>query len=212
MRILIADDHVVVADGLRHIIEAEADMNVVGCAHDGTEAVQMALDKRPDVALLDHAMPLMNGTEAAGIIRERRPETQVVILSMHSDPMHVHRALQAGAAGYVVKRSAGREVVDAIRAAAAGRRYLSQPLVDSVIDHFISKTSAASPVDRLSARERQVLQMLAEGRAVVEIAERLSLSPKTVETYRSRIMEKLDLHDLPSLVRFAIKHGLSAME
>jgi len=129
---------------------------------------------------------------------------------MYSDPIHVCRALQAGASGYVAKKSLGKELVDAIRAVHDGRRYLSRPLVDSMIDRLISKSE--DPSERLSARERQVLQLLAEGRSMADIAITLSLSPKTVETYRARMMDKLDIHDLAGLVRFAIQHGIATLE
>jgi DNA-binding NarL/FixJ family response regulator len=134
------------------------------------------------------------------------------MLSMYSDAVHVMRALQAGATGYVIKRSAAKEVVDAIRSVHAGRRYLSKQLSDSVIDQVLNKTAATDPLQRLSARERQVLQMLAEGHASADIASVLSLSPKTVETYRTRLMEKLDIHDFAALVKFAIQNGITALE
>jgi DNA-binding NarL/FixJ family response regulator len=161
---------------------------------------------------MDHAMPLLNGAEATHLIRERCPETHVIILSMYSDQVHVLRALQAGAAGYVVKKSAAKEVVDAIRTVHLGGRYLSKELADSVIDQVVHKAGLEDRLQRLSSRERQVLQMLAEGHAVPDIATTLSLSPKTVETYRARMMEKLDIHDLATLVKFAIQHGITTLE
>jgi two-component system, NarL family, response regulator NreC len=212
IRVLIADDHGVVAEGLRHLIEAQQDMEVIACVHDGREAVRWTVEADPDVVLMDIAMPELNGTEAMRIISERRPETRVVMLSMYSDPIHVCRALQAGAMGYVVKKSAAKEVVDAIRAAHAGRRYLSGRLADGLIGQFASGMGPEDPLQRLSSRERQVLQMLVEGRSVAEIAVTLSLSPKTVETYRARMMNKLDIHDLLSLVKFAIQHGIASLE
>ncbi|HXN16150.1 MAG TPA: response regulator transcription factor [Usitatibacter sp.] len=211
IRILIADDHGVVAEGLRSLIQAQADMEVVACVADGREAVRCSIEASPDIVLMDIAMPELNGTEATNIIRERLPDTRVVMLSMYSDPVHVCRALQAGASGYVVKKSAAKEVVDAIRAVHGGQRYLSKPLVTSVIDQFVSKTTS-DPLDRLSSRERQVLQMLAEGSSVAGIAIKLSLSPKTVETYRARLMDKLGIHDFASLIKFAIQQGLASFE
>jgi len=157
-------------------------------------------------------MPILNGAEATHLIRERCPETHVIILSMYSNQVHVLRALQAGATGYVVKKSAAKEVVDAIRAVHMGERYLSKELADGVIDQAVHKTASGDPLERLSSRERQVLQMLAEGHAVADIAVTLSLSPKTVETYRARMMEKLDIHDFATLVRFAIQHGITSLE
>jgi len=212
IKVLIADDHGVVAEGLRFVVEAQADMEVTACVQDSREAVRLSIDTHPDVVLIDHAMPLLNGTEATHLIRERCPETHIIILSMYSNRVHVLRALQAGATGYVVKKSAAKEVVDAIRAVHKGERYLSKELADSVIDEAVHKTASGDPLERLSSRERQVLQMLAEGHAVAHIAATLSLSPKTVETYRARMMEKLDIHDFATLVRFAIQHGITPLE
>ena len=212
IRVLIADDHGVVAEGLRFVVEAQADMEVIACVQDSREAVRRSIESGPDVVLIDHAMPVLNGTEAAGLIRERRPETHVIILSMYSNRVHVLRALQAGATGYVVKKSAAKEVVDAIRTVHKGGRYLSRELADSVIDQAVQRTASADPLERLSSRERQVLQMLAEGHAIADIATTLSLSPKTVETYRARMMEKLEIHDFATLVKFAIQQGITPLE
>jgi DNA-binding NarL/FixJ family response regulator len=212
IRILIADDHGVVAEGLRHLVSAQPDMEVIGLAENGREVVRAALDSAPDVVLMDHAMPLLNGTEATRLIRERSPATRVIMLSMYSDAVHVYRALQAGATGYIVKKSVAKEVVDAINAVYRGGRYLSKQLADIVIDHVVHKSAPDDPLDRLSSRERQVLQLLAEGHSVAEIAATLSLSPKTVETYRARMMEKLSIFELANLVRFAIQQGVTALE
>jgi len=212
IRVLIADDHAVVAEGLRYLIEAQPDMEVVAIVHDGRDAVRWTIKAEPDIVLMDNGMPELNGTEATHLIEQRCPRTRVIMLSMYSDPVHVCRALQAGAGGYVVKKSAAKEVVEAIRAVHAGRRYLGQPLVDSVIDQFVSKTAVDDPLGRLSSRERQVLQMLAEGRSVGEIAVHLSLSPKTVETYRARMIDKLEIRDLAGLIKFAIRQGIVSYE
>lgn len=212
IRVLIADDHGVVAEGLRFVVAAQPDMEVIDCIQDSREAVRRSIEARPDVVLIDHAMPLLNGTEAAYLIRERCPETRVIILSMYSNQVHVVRALQAGATGYVVKKSAAKEVVDAIRTVYKGGRYLSKDLADSVIDHIVHKAASTDPLASLSSRERQVLQMLAEGHAVTHIAATLSLSSKTVETYRARMMEKLDIRDFATLVKFAIQHGITTLE
>jgi DNA-binding NarL/FixJ family response regulator len=210
--VLIADDHTVVAEGLRFVVDAQSDMTVVDCLNDSREAVKRAIAKRPDVVLIDHAMPILNGTEATRQIRERCPKTQVIIISMYANQVHVLHALQAGASGFVAKRSAAKEVVDAIRAVHNGERYLSKDLADKVLDQVLQKSPADDPLERLSSRERQVLQMLAEGNAVTTIASTLSLSPKTVETYRARMMEKLDIHDIPTLVKFAIQRGITPLE
>jgi DNA-binding NarL/FixJ family response regulator len=202
----------VVAEGLSYLIQAQPDMEVVGCVSDGRDAVRSAVLSRPDIVLMDIAMPELNGTEATHLICERGLDTRVVMLSMYSDPVHVCRALQAGASGYVVKKSVAKDLVEAIRTVHSGRRYLSRPLVDSVIDEFVSKAASTEPLDSLSSRERQVLQMLAEGHAVTAIAEALSLSPKTVETYRARMMEKLGIRDLAGLVKFAIQRGVTSID
>lgn len=212
IRILIADDHDVVAEGLRFVVDAQPDMTVIACVQDSREAVRIAIAERPDVVLIDHAMPLLNGTEAARLILERSPQTKVVVVSMYSNQVHVVRALQAGALGYVVKKSAAKEIVSAIRMVHSGRRYLSVELVDIVIDQAARKEATKDPLERLSSRERQVLQMLAEGQSVVSIAGTLAISPKTVETYRARMMEKLEIHDLATLVKFALRQGVTPWE
>jgi len=215
IRIFLADDHAVVRDGLRMILEAQGDIIVVGDAADGRQAVRRVQQLRPDVAVIDIAMPELNGIEATHEIRQTCPTTQVVILSMHSTAEHIFRALEAGALGYLLKESAGREVVDAVRAVHAGRRYLSQRIADTVVDDYLRQRQAAearSPLERLTPRERQVLQLVAEGKSSAEIGDILALSPKTIETYRSRIMQKLGLRDLPSLVKFAIQHGITPLE
>lgn len=210
--ILIADDHAVVAEGLRHLISAQAEMDVIGLAENGRDAARIAMETRPDIVLMDNGMPLLNGTEATRLIRERCPATRVIMLSMYSDAVHVYRALQAGATGYILKRSVAREVVDAIRTVHRGGRYLSKQLSDVIIDNVVRETGPDDPLERLSSRERQVLQLLSEGHSVAEIAATLSLSPKTVETYRSRMMEKLGIYELAGLVRFAIQQGVTFLE
>ncbi|HUP94060.1 MAG TPA: response regulator transcription factor [Burkholderiales bacterium] len=212
IRILIADDHAVVAEGLRHLLSAQADMEVVALAENGREAVRIAFEAMPDIVLMDHAMPLLNGTEAARLIRERCGQTRVIMLSMYSDAVHVYRALQAGATGYIIKKSVAKEVVDAIQAVNRGNRYLSKELAEIVIEHVVHRATPNDPLERLSSRERQVLQLLAEGHSVAEIAGTLSLSPKTVETYRARMMEKLGIFELAGLVRFAIQQGVTSLE
>jgi DNA-binding NarL/FixJ family response regulator len=211
IRILIADDHGVVAEGLKHLVEAEADMEVVACVGDGREAVQLARDAQPDVVLMDLSMPELNGADATRAILQRDPKCRVIVLSMYAQREYVRRALKAGAAGYVVKRSAAKEVVEAIRAVHAGQRYLSPRVADVVLEDY-SDDEQDDPLARLSAREREVLQLLAEGRTGAEIAQRLSLSQKTVETYRARLVEKLGIRDLAGLVRFAIQRGLVSLD
>jgi DNA-binding NarL/FixJ family response regulator len=211
IRILIADDHGVVAEGLKHVVEAQTDMEVVALAVDGREAVRLARDLQPDVVLMDLSMPELNGADATRAILERDPKCRVIVLSMYSEREYVRRALKAGAAGYVVKRSAAKEVVDAIRAVHAGQRYLSARVADVVIDDYAGD-GGGDLLAKLSQREREVLQLLAEGHTGVQIAERLSLSQKTVETYRARLVEKLGIRDVAGLVRFAIQRGIVSLD
>jgi DNA-binding NarL/FixJ family response regulator len=211
IKILIADDHGVVAEGLKHLVEAQADMEVVAIVGDGREAVRAARDAQPDVVLMDLSMPELNGADATRAILERDPKCRVIVLSMYAEREYVRRALKAGAVGYVVKRSAAKEVIDAIRAVHAGRRYLSPRVADVVIDDH-SGGASDDPLAKLSAREREVLQLLAEGRTGAEIAQRLSLSQKTVETYRARLIEKLGIRDVAGLVKFAVARGIVPLE
>jgi DNA-binding NarL/FixJ family response regulator len=211
IRILIADDHGVVAEGLKHLVEAQEDLQVVAIVGDGREAVRVAKEVKPDVVLMDLSMPELNGADATRAILERNSECRVIVLSMYAEREYVRRALKAGASGYVVKRSAAKEVVDAIRAVHAGQRYLSPRVADVVIDDYAAD-GKADLLEKLSAREREVLQLLAEGRTGSEIAERLSLSQKTVETYRARLVEKLGIRDVAGLVKFAIQRGLVSLD
>ena len=209
--VLIADDHTVIRDGLRLLLESQPDLRVVGQVADGRAAVEEALRLRPDVVIMDLAMPLLNGIDATTLILEKEVAVRVVILSMHSTVEHVYRALQAGATGYLRKESAGSEVVEAVRAVHAGRRYLSHRITETVVDEYIRRRAVESPLESLSMREREILQLIVEGHAGVEIARLLNISPKTVDTYRSRMMAKLGVTDLPGLVKFAIQHGLTTL-
>jgi DNA-binding NarL/FixJ family response regulator len=206
--VMLADDHAVVRDGLRALLEGGNDLQVVAVAGNGREAVAEALRLRPDIVIMDIAMPELDGVEATRRIVERSPETRVLILSMYLSAEHIYRALQAGAQGYVLKESAGEEVVDAIRALRAGKRYLSHRITETVIDDYLREGTNVSPLDSLSLRERDVLQLVVEGRTNAAIAQALSLSPKTVETYRARIMKKLKVKDTVELVKFSMRHGL----
>ncbi len=210
--VLLADDHALVCEGLRLILEKQKDIVVVGVAADGREAVRLVGKLHPDVAILDISMPEMNGVEAARHLAKHCPRTRTVILSMHSTTEHISRALAAGACGYVLKDSAGSEVVAAVRAAAAGRRYVSPKVADRVLQDYAQIQRGggkASPIESLSFREREVLQLVVEGKSSKEIAEVIHLSPKTVESYRSRLMGKLGVKDVASLVKFAIANGLT---
>lgn len=212
IRILLVDDHAVMRDGLRALLEAEPDLRVVGNAGDGREGVKQALALRPEVAILDVAMPGLNGVEAARQIVEACPETRVIMLSMYSAAEYVFRALQAGARGYLLKDSAGQSVVEAVRAVHAGRRYLCPSISETVIDDYVRQHTPQDPLGLLTQREREILQLLVEGKSSAEMGALLSLSSKTVETYRSRIMEKLGIDNLPGLVKFALQHGLTTLE
>ena len=212
IRILLVDDHAVMRDGLRALLEAEPDLRVVGNAGDGREGVKQALALRPEVAILDVAMPGLNGVEAARQIVEACPETRVIMLSMYSAAEYVFRALQAGARGYLLKDSAGQSVVEAVRAVHAGRRYLCPSISETVIDDYVRQHTPQDPLGLLTQREREILQLLVEGKSSAEMGALLSLSSKPVETYRSRIMEKLGIDNLPGLVKFALQHGLTTLE
>lgn len=213
--VFLADDHTIVRDGLRYLLEAEPDIEVVGDAANGREAVKLVTYLKPDIVIIDITMPELNGIEATYQICQLCPSTGVIILSMHANTMHIARALEAGAQGYLIKESAGIEVVEAVRTVNAGHKYLSQAVSDIVVSDYVSQKRALgykSPLESLSAREREVLQLVVEGKSSAEIASILNLSPKTVESYRSRLMQKLDIGDIPSLVKFAIQHGLTPLE
>lgn len=210
IRVLLVDDHAMMRDGLKGLLEA-AGIRVVGEAADGRAALQRAVELKPDVVIMDIAMPDMNGIDAARLLREKCPATRIVMLSMHSSSEHVFRAFEAGVAGYLLKESAGAEVAAAVRAAHAGKRYQSRAIV-SFDAAAQTRAAHSSPLDSLSAREREVLQLVVEGRSSAEIAKIVFLSPKSVETYRSRLMKKLGVGDVPALVKFAILHGLTPLD
>jgi len=213
--IFLADDHAVVRDGLRLLLETQPGFQVVGAAADGREAVRQIGHLLPRIALLDIAMPQLNGLEATHQLAEKSPATRVIILSMHATSEHVLQALKGGAWGYLVKEAAGGEVVKAVREVHAGHRYVSQKILDLVLEYCVSLSEAASavtPLARLSPREREVLQLVAEGKSSADIARILPLSSKTVDTYRSRLMGKLGVKDLSGLIKFVIQHGLSPMD
>lgn len=212
--IFLADDHPVVRSGLRLIIETQPDLKVIGEGDSGRDAVQQAQQECADIVIMDIAMPHLNGVEATKQILETCPTTGVIILSMHASAKHIFRALKAGAKGYLLKGSASNEVVDAIRTVKVGQRYLSQKISEEVRNelHRHELDKIEDPLERLSSREREVLQLVVEGKSSPEIAAQLYLSVKTVETYRYRVMQKLNLSDLPSLVKFAIQHGLTSLD
>jgi DNA-binding NarL/FixJ family response regulator len=209
--VLIADDHAVVRDGLRALLEANPEIVVVGDAAEGRQAISQVQSLHPDVVIMDISMPELDGIRATQQILELSPQVGVIILSMFGTPEHVHRALHAGARGYLLKESAGREVMDAVLTVYAGEFYLTQPITQTLIADYLKYRGLAqtdSPLERLSQREREILQLVLEGKTSAEIADFLFLSPKTVESYRSRMMHKLGVPDLLSLVKFAVEEGL----
>jgi DNA-binding NarL/FixJ family response regulator len=210
--VFLADDHRVLRDGLRILLETQDDITVIGEAENGKQAIEGIVSKKPNVVVMDITMPELNGIEAAQVIHESLPETGIVILSIHSDLEHIFRALQAGANGYLLKESAGSEVISAVRAVYLGRRYLSPSIRDAVMDAYLQGRQVESPLEMLSLREKEVLQLTVEGYSSSAIAEKLDLSSKTVDTYRSRLMGKIGVHDLTELVRFAIKHGIIPLD
>ena len=214
LRIVLADDHQLFRDGLRTLLGQQADMEVVGEAIDGLSAVEAVGRLRPDILLMDISMSGLNGLEATRRILADGSTTRVIMLSMHADQRYVTEALRAGALGYVLKDSAIGELLGAIRTVARGRRYLSATLADRVIGEYIDLAGGRSPsaFSILSPRERQVLQLLAEGTSTKEMAVRLKVSVKTVETHRRQIMEKLDIHSVAELTKYAIREGITPLE
>ncbi len=213
--VLLADDHTLVRAGLRTLVEGFAGFRVVAEAGDGREAVRLARRWKPQIALIDISMPELNGLDATALIAKEAPETQVIILSMHLAENYVLAALRAGAVGYVVKDAAVTELESALRAVLKGERWLSPAVSRHLLDEYLrlvrhppEETPAPSGLESLTRRQREILQLIAEGCATREIAERLSLSIKTVETHRSQLMERLNIRDVAGLTRFAIRVGL----
>ena len=205
IRVLLADDHQMVRQGLKILLESKGFV-VVGEASDGHEAARLAQDLSPEVAVLDLAMPLMNGISAAKVIRQSGSHTRIIILTIHSEVQYVLEALRAGIRGYVLKRCAAEELVHAIREVLRGSTFLSSDISDVVVDAYLNRMEF--PSEALSARELQVLQLVAEGNTTKEIACLLNISAKTAESHRARIMEKLEVHETASLVRYAVRRGL----
>jgi DNA-binding NarL/FixJ family response regulator len=211
--VLLADDHVLVRAGIRALLEDLGGLRVVAEANDGREAEELVAKHRPDVVLMDIGMKGLNGLEATAHITREHPNTRVIILSVHSSEEYVLRAMRAGAAGYLLKDSATHELRLAIDAVMHGQNYLSPPISRQVIDRYIRRLGAdLPPSETLTGRQREILQLISEGRSTKEIAHQLKLSVKTVEAHRTRIMERLDIHDVPGLVRYAIRTGLTSVE
>jgi len=206
IRVLLADDHAMVRKGFRMILEAQADMSIVGEAGNGREALELAESLHPDVLVMDVAMPELNGIEATRRLAASSPRSRVLALSMHKDSVYVREILRAGARGYLLKDSIDSDLVNAVRAVAKGDGYLSPAISDAVLTDY--RRHVTDPLDLLSSREREVLQMIAEGKTNKEIASALNLSVYTIDAHRGKIMEKLNLHSTGELVRFAVRNGL----
>jgi len=211
LKILIADDHTLVRQGIRKILEERTDWSVVAEANDGREAVKLALELQPDVAILDVAMPQMNGVDAAAQIVRRAPSIQVLMLSMRADDASISRALRAGARGYLLKDSADTDLIRAVTAVAAAESFFSPAVARVMLDDYVRHLADKGVGDRfdaLSEREREIFQLVAEGQSNKKIAELLCISPTTVETHRAHILQKLDLHSTAELVLYAVRRGV----
>ena len=209
-KVLLADDHAILRDGLRMVLEAQQGITVVGEAEDGRQALEMVERLHPDVVVMDIAMPNMNGLEAARQIKRRWPDVRIVILTMHENQQYLTQIVKVGASGAVLKRSAGTELVSAIKAAARGESYFSPSIAGMLLEDYRARLTQEAPEETevLTEREREVLQLIAEGKTNQEIAEILTLSIKTVQTHRAHILEKLDVHDRTDLVKYAIRQGM----
>ncbi|HEY4977726.1 MAG TPA: response regulator transcription factor [Candidatus Acidoferrum sp.] len=211
IRILLADDHKLMRSGLRVLLEQQADLTVVAEASDGREAVALVASHKPDVLVMDIGMPNLNGIEAATQITQSHPEISIVMLSMHSDESYVLRALKAGAKGYLLKDSAEADLIRAVHSVAEGKSFFSPAVSKVLLDDYVRKLKRSGtddPYDLLTPREREVLQLVAEGKSNKEVAQMLNLSVYTVETHRSNIMEKLNLHGVPELILYAVRKGI----
>jgi DNA-binding NarL/FixJ family response regulator len=212
--VLLVEDHTLVRSGIRSLLEAEPEIDVVGEAGDGREALELVRTLKPHVVLMDVAMGDLNGIDATRLIAAGHPEVRVLILSMHSDEQYIFEALKAGARGYVLKSAAVKELMTGIRAVAAGKHYVSPSLASVVMEDYVRRAKGghvASQADKLTNREREVLQLIAEGSSSAEVAKSLYISVRTVETHRHNIMEKLGIHSIAGLTRFAIQHRLCTL-
>ena len=211
MKVLIADDHAIVREGLKQLVNSQRDMEVIGEAEDGRQALEKAKSLRPDVTLLDIAMPGLSGLEAVRLIKEAVPDTQIVLLSMHKKEAYVHQAFTSGALAYVLKASPSSDVLEAIRTAHRGEYFLSSKIKAEVIGRYLESRKEKPAVrgyELLSEREQQVFRLMVEGNSTNQIADVLCVSPKTVEKHRGNVMNKLGIHDLVALVKYAIKIGI----
>ncbi len=205
-KILLADDHTIVRQGLKLIISSHADLQVIGEAANGREVLELAEKLKPDLILMDVAMPELNGIEATRRLHQISPRTKVLVLSMHKEAVYVREILKAGARGYILKDAIDTELISAIQSVARGDGYISPAVSGTLLSDY--RQNITNPLDLLSSREREVLQLIAEGKTNKEVATRLNLSVYTVDSHRGKIMEKLNLHSTGELVRFAMKQGL----
>jgi two-component system response regulator NreC len=205
IRVVLADDHVLVRQGLKSLLEREG-VQVAGEASDGQEAVQQVLSIRPDIAILDISMPILNGVDAARNIGRLAPKTKVILLTQHGEDQYISGALEAGVRGYVLKNQVASDLVRAIQQVSHGQVYLSPGVSAALMDAYRSKSN--KPADPLTPRERQVLQLIAEGKSTKDVASLLGISVKTAESHRTRLMQKLDIHETASLVRYAVRRGI----
>ena len=212
-RLLLADDHVLVRAGIRSLLEKLPDTEIVGEAGDGREALNLVQTRQPNIVLMDVAMPGLNGLEAVARIRKDFPAVKVIILSMHANEEYVIQALRAGASGYLLKDAATVDLELALLAMAHGENYLSPAISKRVIDNYVARVNGQSgPLEQLTSRQREILQLIAEGKNAKEKAAILNVSVKTIETHRAQLMDRLDIHDVPGLVRYAIRMGLVTLE
>ena len=209
--VFLADDHAIVREGLVTLLAAQADIEVVGTADNGRDALIQVAALQPDVVILDISMPGQDGIETTRQMLAKWSHMPVVILSMHSGAQHVFHALEAGARGYLLKESAAREIIEAVRVVQTGRRYLS-PKVAEIVAEGLSERNGTSPLESLSRREREIIKLVADGHSSAAIGEMLRLSPKTVDSYRRRLMQKLHITELAGLIKFAIQYGLTSLE